>query len=29
MVFDVVYKNHDEEYPDAKFLQEMLAQQGA
>jgi hypothetical protein len=29
VVFDVVYKNRDEEYLDAKCLQEILAQQGA
>jgi len=29
LVFDVVYQNHDEEYLDAKFLREILTQQGA
>jgi len=29
LVLDVVYKNHDEEYLDAKFLQEILTAQGA
>ncbi len=29
LVLDVVYKNHDEEYLDAKSLQEILTQQGA
>jgi hypothetical protein len=29
LVFDVVYKNHDEEYLDAKYLQEILREQGA
>jgi hypothetical protein len=28
LVLDVVYKNHDEEYLDAKSLQELLTQQG-
>jgi len=28
LVFDALYKNHDEEYLDAKFLEKILTPQG-